>query len=67
MAGENEEAKVIVVSDPKLYEYLYSVIQDAQASGAVVHIVTILPTTIVSPNGIIEPLGCNPKATTCPK
>lgn len=56
-------------SNPEFMEYLNNVIQDAQSSGAIVHVITILPPHIerVGDNGLITIQGCNPKAEICPK
>jgi hypothetical protein len=56
-------------SNPELMEYLNNVIQDAQSSGAIVHVITILPPHIerVDDSGLVTIEGCNPKAQTCPK
>lgn len=53
---------------PDFFEYLHNVIEDAHASGCVVHIVTLWPThlEIKGPLGT-QVLGCKPKAASCPK
>ena len=41
--SENPNPEVIIISDPKLYETLFNIVQDAQAAGSVVQIITIWP------------------------
>jgi hypothetical protein len=50
----------------EVYEFLHNVIQEAQATGAVVHIITIIPSGSSSDTGDRQK-GCNPGDTTCPK
>lgn len=50
----------------EIYEFLHNVIQDAQASGAIVNIITIIPPNITDSDGTVIK-GCKPKADTCPK
>ena len=56
------------VSDTSYYEALYQIIQDAQAAGSVVQIVTIWPSSQVSSDGatVLKPLDCKPSGA-CPK
>lgn len=56
-------------SNPEFMEYLNNVIQDAQSSGAIVHVITILPPHIerVSDSGEVTIESCKPKAEICPK
>lgn len=50
-------------------EYLHNVVSDAQATGSIVHLITIIPNTperaISLQDHAVE--GCNPKARNCPK
>ncbi|GKI97692.1 MULTISPECIES: hypothetical protein [Klebsiella pneumoniae complex] len=48
------------------YEFLHNVIQDAQASGSIVNIITIIPGQLDNGDGM-QIQGCRPKAETCPK
>lgn len=61
-------AALRIVADPKLYEFLYKVVAEAQASGAVVIVTTIIPpaqTTVGDGLPTIE--SCMPGESTCPK
>jgi hypothetical protein len=64
-----EKQTTVFRSNPELMEYLNNVIQDAQSSGAIVHVITILPPHIerVADDGMVTIEGCNPKAVICPK
>jgi len=66
MAEKNKETIVINQGNDEVYEFLGNVIQEAQASGSIVQIITIYPPvdTLDSEGGI---KGCNPKADHCPK
>lgn len=72
MAIETKSAKsetTVFSSTPELMEFLNNVIQDAQASGCIVHMVTIIPPHIQQANdsGGVDIKSCQPKASTCPK
>ena len=70
MSKEKQATQTTVFrSNPELMEYLNNVIQDAQSSGAIVHVITILPPHIerVADNGAVTIESCNPKAVICPK
>lgn len=55
-------------TDPQLYEHLYNVIQEAQAMGSIVHIVTILPPPSGDKSGLVATVqGCKPGDAICPK
>lgn len=55
-------------NDPKLYELIFNIVQEAQAAGSVVQIVTIWPATGESDKGgpIAKPTKCAPTGA-CPK
>ncbi|WP_321502282.1 hypothetical protein [Breoghania sp.] len=65
----SEEARFEVLTGfPDVAEHLHNVIQDAQASGAIVHIITIIPTGSQSfPDDGPDDKSCKPKAQICPK
>lgn len=62
-----EQAMIIDGADPKLLELIYNIVQDAQASGSVVQIITIWPTSSPLGDGESMPKGCKPKDERCPK
>lgn len=57
---------VITGCPEEVYEFLHNVIQDAQVSGAVVNIITIIPSQVDNIDDV-STKGCKPKATVCPK
>ena len=57
---------VITGCSEEVYEFLHNVIQDAQASGAIVNLITIIPDGSVD-NGGVGTKGCKPGDATCPK
>ncbi|MEW8628244.1 MAG: hypothetical protein AB2551_21040 [Candidatus Thiodiazotropha sp.] len=72
MSKEKTEIKqdVVVYSGREdLYEFMNNIIQDAQASGSIVQIITIFPETTMegSSDASVEVKGCKPKAVHCPK
>jgi hypothetical protein len=50
----------------EVYEFLHNVIQDAQASGSVVNIITIIPSQTDDGDGG-STKGCKPGSDRCPK
>lgn len=73
MAEETNDSKLVraVVaqgSDPKLYELIFNLVQEAQAAGSVVQIITIWPATEEgkSPGPGPRPTKCAPTGA-CPK
>jgi len=56
------------LADASYYEALYQIIQDAQAAGSVIQIVTIWPTTLGDEGGggVVKPMDCQPSGA-CPK
>ena len=53
---------------PEMAEHLHNVIQDAQAAGAIVQIITIFPASGWMAEGdVAANKSCNPKDTVCPK
>ena len=58
---------VITGCPEELYEFLHNVIQDAQASGSIVNIITIIPTQADAGAESLAQVQCKPKADTCPK
>lgn len=67
--NDNNEFKshVLSVSDPRLYELLFTILQDAQAAGSVVQIITIWPSSAgVARDGVVHPTKCSPTGV-CPK
>lgn len=56
------------LADASYYEALYQIIQDAQAAGSVVQIVTIWPSTLGDEGGagVVKPKDCKPSGA-CPK
>lgn len=73
MAQENSTAssdsagRTILITDPTYYETLYQIVQDAQAAGSVVQIVTIFPISVggLAPGDAV-PMDCMPSGK-CPK
>lgn len=59
-------ANVVTGCSEEVYEFLHNVIQDAQASGAVVNIVTIIPSASEDNTGS-GTKGCKPGDSVCPK
>lgn len=57
---------VITGCSAEVYEFLHNIVQDAQATGAIVNIITIIPNETPS-DDFDEGIKCKPKATTCPK
>lgn len=66
--SELSKTLVAVDTDPRLYELLFNVVQEAQAAGSVVQIVTIWPATGASDRSgsVIHPTKCGPTGA-CPK
>lgn len=67
--SDPEEARIVplVGSDTRLHEMLFSIVQEAQAAGSVVQIITIWPAEEGSkPGGPIHPTKCAPTGA-CPK
>lgn len=56
------------VGDSRLYEAIFNIVQEAQAAGSVVQIITIWPATGEndSGDGIVRPTKCGPTGA-CPK
>ena len=72
MSKEKSEIKenIVVYSGREdLYEFMNNIIQDAQASGSIVQIITIFPEMSMEENddGTVAVRGCKPKAVHCPK
>jgi hypothetical protein len=72
MPGKKSEMKndvVIYSGREDLYEFMSNIIQDAQASGSIVQIITIIPEMTIEEDerGDVVIKGCKPKAATCPK
>lgn len=66
--GPNDPQTILtVVADPAIYEILYKVIADAQASGSVVLLAAIVPSAQSTASDGITPRDCAPKARGCPK
>lgn len=53
---------------PEVAEHLHNIIQDAQAAGAIVQIITIFPASgkMTEEDGAVSK-SCNPKDSVCPK
>lgn len=66
--SELSKTLVAVGTDPRLYELLFNMVQEAQAAGSVVQIVTIWPATGAPDRGgpVIHPTKCAPSGA-CPK
>ncbi len=62
-----ESDQLIVLNTEGIQEHLYNIVQDAQALGSVVQVLTITPTFIRDDRGGIFALGCGPKDEICPK
>lgn len=68
MSNENVLAGFNVISDPKLYELLYKIVSEAQASGSTVIITTIIPPFHSGvDDGMRQIESCMPKDVSCPK
>lgn len=66
--GDNPSVTTIFQSYPDLFEYLHNLVQDAQASGAVVQIITILPPQVkITGEDGTQIYGCKPLSVSCPK
>jgi hypothetical protein len=67
-AKDTSVLQVNGLADANYYEALYQIVQDAQAAGSVVQIVTIWPSPLVSSAGagVVKPLDCKPSGA-CPK
>ncbi len=65
-AKQNPEIRVI--TDQRLYETIFNIVQEAQAAGSVVQIITIWPSVGdgVLGGGPIKPMDCKPSGA-CPK
>jgi len=60
-------ALVANAGDPHLYELLFNLVQEAQAAGCVVQIVTIWPATgPTDKESVVHPTKCRPSGA-CPK
>lgn len=67
LASSDSASRAILITDPTYYEALYQIVQDAQAAGSVVQIVTIFPVSVSSlPPGDAIPMDCMPSGK-CPK
>jgi hypothetical protein len=57
-----------VITDPLLYETLFNIVQEAQAAGSVVQVITIWPSASdgLLGGGAIKPMDCAPSGA-CPK
>ncbi len=66
MSEKSKETIVINQGNDEVYEFLGNVIQEAQASGSIVQIITIYPPVEALSNEAITK-GCKPKADHCPK
>lgn len=73
MAEENNDSAQLGffasnIGDPRLYETIFNIVQEAQAAGSVVQIITIWPTTDESNGGagVVRPTKCAPTGA-CPK
>ena len=62
-------SEIRVTSDPLIYETIFNIVQDAQAAGSVVQLITIWPpSSSTDPGGGTADIkSCNPKDTICPK
>lgn len=67
-SGEQPEGlhSIRVIADPRYYEALLQIVQDAQASGSVVQIVTIFPSASTRVSDLATSLDCMPSGA-CPK
>jgi hypothetical protein len=72
MADDNDHIVQTVIFKvfPELFEHLTNIINDAQASGAIVHVITIVPPQTLrhTPEGVvITEHSCVPGDSGCPK
>ena len=63
------KSTVIKDTSPELFEFLHNLVQDAQATGAIDNIITIIPASMqdIGDDSEIETIKCKPKNETCPK
>ncbi|MCP9626135.1 hypothetical protein NML43_03415 [Rhodopseudomonas palustris] len=69
MAEEQEFQALVFKVFPELFEHVSNIVNDAQASGSIVQIITIVPPQLakLDSGGKILSEGCKPGDSICPK
>ena len=64
---KKSKERIVVLNTEQIQEYLFNIVQDAQALGSVVQIVNIVPSLTIDQDGQLQALACGPKDVICPK